>query len=374
MHFDDIPGLDDVKVVLKSSAAQRQVAHAQLFVGQAGNAQLSLALAYAAYLNCPTKTADGKCVEKDPLFSKYRKFIHPDLHFVYPVATTKKVTSKPVSALFLPDWRTFLAENPFGTPQDWATHFGAENKQCQISREESRQILRNLALKPFEASYKVVLIWQPERMHPAAANAILKILEEPAPRTLFLLVSNNIENLLSTVRSRTQVVQVRPFRDTEIRDYLLSRHNINRERAEQIAYMAEGNLRKALRIALEHEENNENELFKHWMRLCFKRDYAGILAQATAFQQMSKEAQKNLLHYSLSVIREAMLWHFSAKTLVRLEGEHLDFVKNFSTVVSAQNLEAFVSLFSNAYGYLVRNANPKITFVNLSHALAQIMR
>ncbi len=374
MQFDEIPGMNDVKEALIASAQHSHVAHAQLFLGREGNAQLPLALAYAAYINCKQRTADGRCDEQDPIFRKYRKLIHPDLHFVYPVATTKKITAKPVSEMFVAEWRSFLLESPYRALNDWAECFGAENKQPQISREESRQVVRNLALKAFEAEYKTVLIWLPELMHPTAANALLKILEEPPEKTLFLLVSNNAEAILPTILSRTQLVHVRPFQDAEIREYLVQTYQLAEERAAQVAYMAEGNLREALRMAGEGHEEDHGDLFRDWMRACFKSDYVQMLNFAEQFGGMGKEAQKALMRYSLNVVRDAMLWRFSGEALVRLEGERLAFVKNFSQVVNEANLEQFVHHFNEAYFYLERNANAKITFVGLSTRIAKVIK
>ncbi len=373
MQFSDIPGMADVKEALVASTQHSHVAHAQLFLGREGNAQLALALAYAAYINCTTKTENGECDEDNPIYRKYKKLIHPDLHFVYPVATTKKITSKPISELFLPEWRTFLLENPYGSLNDWTTHFGTESKQSQISREESRQIVRNLSLKSFEAEYKVMLIWLPELMHPTAANAILKILEEPPEKTLFLLVSNNAEAILPTILSRTQIVHVRPFQDAEICSYLTKEYGLAEARAAQIAYMAEGNLREAMRLASDTHEDH-GDLFRTWMRSCFKSDYMEILEAAEQFNRMGKDPQKALLRYSLNVIRDAMLWKFSGEQLVRLEGERLEFVKNFSKVVNENNLERFVKEFNDAYYHIERNASAKITFVELSHQIARIIK
>ena len=200
MYFKEIIGHTKIKEALCTSAKNNHIPHAQLFLGQEGSPNLAFALAFANYIVCENKQdkeACGTCAA----CRKSNKFIHPDIHFIFPVATTKKVTKDPVSSLFLSEWRAFLQENPYGNLKDWSDFLETENKQCQISKEESRTIIKDIYLKPFEASVKLFIIWLPERMHPSAANALLKILEEPPGETVFILVSNDQENLLPTILS-----------------------------------------------------------------------------------------------------------------------------------------------------------------------------
>ena len=215
MRFGDIYGLEEIKRGLIEAVQKGHVAHAQLFSGPTGSANLALALAFITYINCenPTEDSCGTCAS----CQKNTKFIHPDVHFIFPVSSTTRITGKDVlSTNFLKEWRHFLEEDPYGDIADWSVVFGGENKQLNISKGESKSIIQKLSLKAFEGGYKTILIWLPEYMHASAANGILKVLEEPADRTLFLLVTQNHEKLLGTILSRTQKVFIRSFNPSEI--------------------------------------------------------------------------------------------------------------------------------------------------------------
>ncbi|MCZ6899247.1 MAG: DNA polymerase III subunit delta, partial [Bacteroidetes bacterium] len=196
MRFADIPGLDEIKGNLIKCVLSNKIPHAQLLQGHEGSGNLVLSLAYASYLNCLNRTENDSCGECAAC-SKIDKLIHPDLHLVFPVSPNAKFTGKDViSANYLNEWRSFILKNPYQNLNDWNNYYGADNKQGNISKEESRQIIKNLSLMAFEGQFKVMLIWLPEWMHPSAANSILKILEEPPDRTLFLMVSHQADNLL----------------------------------------------------------------------------------------------------------------------------------------------------------------------------------
>jgi DNA polymerase III subunit delta' len=372
MLFSDVVGLDELKETLIHSVKNNHIAHAQLFLGPNGSANLALALAYCNYIMCENKQDNDAC-GVCPGCSKNRKFIHPDLHFVFPVSTTKKVTKDPVSEMFLPDWRSFLSNNIYGDLGDWLKFFGAENKQGNISKEESRNIIRTLALKPFEAEYKVLLIWTPENLHPTAANALLKILEEPPGKTIFLLVAYDIERIIATILSRTQLVKVRHFTDKELANNLVEKFNFDQKRAEHLAYLAEGNLNEALKLDEEAEDNNES-FFRDWMRVCYTKDYTKMVNVSEGFQGLSKEAQKILLQYGLSMLRECMLWQLDVKNLIKLEGDEKDFVQNFSKVLNPSQIEKISNLLNTSFYHLERNANPKILFLDLSLSVSTILR
>jgi DNA polymerase III subunit delta' len=372
MLFSDIVGLDELKETLINSVKNNHMAHAQLFLGMPGSASFTLALAYINYIMCENKQDNDSCGQC-PGCTKNKKFIHPDLHFVFPVSTTKKVTKDPVSENFLPEWRSFLSNNTYSDLSDWAKFFGAENKQCNISKEESRNIVRNLSLKPFESEYKVLLIWNAENLHPTAANALLKILEEPPGKTIFILVANDIERILPTILSRTQLVKVRHFSDKELTGNLVSRFNFDQKRAEHLAYLAEGNLNEAIKLNEGAEDNNES-FFRDWMRLCYTKDITKMVTWAESFQSLSKEAQKILLQYGLSMLRECMLWQLDVQQLIKLEGDERDFVQNFSKVLNPSQIESISKLLNTSFYHLERNANPKILFLDLSLSVSTILR
>lgn len=292
------------------------------------------------------------------------RLVHPDFHQVFPVTTTKQVNKDPLSENFLPDWRNFIKESPYQTMPDWLEKIGSENKQGNISVEEGRGIIRKLVLKSFEAEYKVLLIWLPEMMNIASANALLKILEEPPVKTLFLLVCQNADKLLTTIISRTQHIRIRDFSDAEIRQHLIGL-GVEEARARQIAHLSEGNLNEAFRL-MKAEKNDLHDWFREWMRLCFKSDAVQLVELTEKFAKLAKEVQKNLLQYGLSMCREALVWQHGVEDLVRLEGEELNFVKGFSKVVKPENADLLYKYFNEAGFHLERNANPKILFFDVS--------
>lgn len=392
MRFADIPGLDETKKSLIHAAQEGHIAHAQLFLGPEGSANLAMALAFATYLNADQPQADGS-ISEGPSSSKLLKYVHPDLHFVFPVSATKNVSGKDVvSDSYIKEWRSFILEYPYGNPVDWAAHFGAENKQLNISKEESRNIIRKLSLKSFEGKYKIVILWMPEFLHPSAANGILKILEEPPEKTLFLLVAHNAEKLLPTILSRTQIVDIRAFSDEEIISFLARTEGVSDpedarfQRYRQIATLADGNLNQALKLIQEVEEDS-HQLFRDWMRLCYSRNFTKLVEMTDQIQKIGKEAQKGLMQYGLSMMRETLMLLAAEglqedsgetiaaeKQLIRVQGEELKFVSNFSKVMNFEKVERISQLFSQGHYHLERNANPKIVFLDISLKIGQLIR
>lgn len=373
MRFQDIHGLTHFKSQLLAGVHHNHIAHAQLFLGKPGSANLPMALAYATYLNCenPSETdACGQC----PSCIKNSKFVHPDLHFSFPVAATDKIKGKDViSQRFLPDWRSFLLQNPLGNVNDWAAHFGGENKQLNISKEESRQIINALALKSFEGRYKIMLIWLPEYMHPSAANGILKILEEPPEKTIFILVCNNSEKLLNTILSRTQIVTVPSFSDEEVIAILTRQYGVDDSKAAQLAHLAEGDVHKAIALSSQVEDDTQ-KIYEDWMRECYMFDFPKLIDRAEEFHRTGKFHQQHLLSHAIGMFREATVQKVSATDLLRVPDEHKKFVENFSKTLSIEKVMHVSELISEASYHLERNASPKITFLNLSLDIGRTLK
>jgi DNA polymerase III subunit delta' len=380
LQFKEIPGLHDIKLALIQSVKRNHVSHSQLFYGTEGGAQLALALAYATYINCESKSDADSC-GTCAACHKMNRLIHPDFHLIFPTTKAAKVKAsgdddKKSNSIdgFLPLWRTFLQENPYRTLVDWHEHIGAEkNQQAIIPVEEARKIIQKVSLKAYEAEYKILLIWLPELMNVMASNAILKVLEEPPAKTLFLMVSNDANKLLQTILSRTIMINVPLFEDTDIVQFLEDKNMADISRSKQIAYLAEGNLARAFEI-VDHQDHDLHENFAGWMRQCFKPDIIGLVKLADQFDLMTKTSQKQLLEYGTSLFRDIFLWINGGEKLVRLEGDELVFVERFAKVINPENIEFITGEMSETLYNLERNARAKILFLDLSLRIARTIK
>lgn len=374
MRFADIVGLDEVKLNLINSVKNNHLAHAQLLFGPDGSGSLPMALAFATYLNCtnrqPTPDGSEDACGQCPSCFKMAKFIHPDLHYVFPVSATKNISGKEVvSSSYMGEWRSFLSKNPYGSLSQWMLHYGGEDKQVNISKEESRHIVRNLSLKAFEGNYKIMLIWLPEFMHASAANGILKILEEPPAKTIFLLVSADVEKLLTTILSRTQIFKIRGFNDEEIARYLTQNFELSKEQAQNAARLANGSLHVAISL-LQETKDESHGLYSQWMRYCYERNFSQLIQLADEYQQLNKDAQKGLLLYGLNILRETLVYPHSQEEQIRLQGEERVFVERFSKVMSWDKIQIISEKMNEAIYHLERNASPKIMFLDMSLQIA----
>jgi DNA polymerase-3 subunit delta' len=372
MLFSQIPGLTDVKKVLIDAVRNNHIAHAQLFLGAEGALNLPLALAYTTYLHCQNRGESDACGTCSAC-SKSLKYIHPDTHFVFPIGNIKGSKDEETFKIEkLKTWRAFLLQQPFGNVEDWANFYGGEDKQANISREESREIVKALSLKPFESKNKVMIIWQPEYMHPSAANGILKILEEPTPNTYFILITNAADRLLPTIISRTQLITVPLLQDTELEAFITSTSAVDEKRAAKAAQLADGNLNLAQKI-LTQEEDNNTQRFIEWMRTCFKKDYLNLVGMAEEYHNLDKLSQRSMLTYSINMLRETLLHLSGAGAINRTRGEELQFVQNFGKVLNWQKIEKSVKLMSEAIYHLERNGSAKMIFLDLSVNLSKTL-
>ncbi|QHL88977.1 DNA polymerase III subunit delta [Nibribacter ruber] len=371
MQFSQIYGHQETKQLLLNSVQAQHVAHAQLFFGPEGGANLALALAYAQYLNCETPTAEDSCGTCSSC-SKISKLIHPDVNFVMPVTKTKD-QSEALSKHFIKHWRTFLADSPYQTLNDWMQYIGADNKQGNIAREESRELIRTTALKAFEAKYKVVIIWLPELLHSTTANALLKLLEEPPAATVFLLVSNSTDKVLTTILSRTQLVKVRMFTEEEVMHYLTEQQNVDKDTAYQVAQLAEGNL-QAARVLSKEMTSDYFTFFLSWMRLCYNHKFDGIIEQSEDFQKLGRENQKNFLQFALNLLRKVLLYGVDSHLITFLPAPEMDFVQKFSKLIHQGNGAQLSEQINEAHYHIERNAHPKITFLDTSIQIAHLIR
>jgi len=363
MLFKEIIGQQAVKDRLIRSIKEGRISHAQLFLGPEGSGSLALALAYAQYISCSDKQAEDSCGQCLSCV-KYNKLVHPDLHFVYPVALSK---TNRVSSDLANNWREFFLDNPYITLFGWFETLDAENKQAVIGVDESVDILRKLNLTTYESEYKIMIIWQAEKMNQEAANKLLKILEEPPENTLFLLVCENEDQLLRTIISRTQLIKIFKINDIELINALIERHNVSPEVAKNIAHIADGNYSAALTLIDETENAKLNLLtFQKLMRISFKFDAKGVMAWIDEIAAAGRERQKQFLNYALRIMRESLIINYANGSLVKLSTEEENFVKNFSPFIHINNIEGIVEELNKAYYHMERNANVKILFMDLA--------
>lgn len=371
MLFRDIIGHDETKRALLRSVQTNHVAHAQLFDGPVGGAGVALAWAFATYVNCEDRQPDDAC-GRCPSCVKMRKLVHPDVYHIFPLPRTPK-EGEDLLAELTPKWRAFLEEQPYRTLPDWLAYINATgNQQGIIPIRESRGIISKLSLKSFEGEYKIMLFWQPELLNVAAANALLKILEEPPEKTLFLLVSSQSDKLLTTIISRTQRVAVRAFADDEVMQFLTQK-GVDERRARQIAFLCEGNLSEAMRLTHETEDDR-HAWFANWMRKCYSRDFAALVKLADEFDGLGKEKQKGIFDYTLNLFRDLFLWQNGVEDLLRLQDEELSFVQKFGKAVAPSAIELLIQEITDGYYHLERNARAKVLFLDISLSAARSMR
>ncbi len=374
MLFKDIIGQTEVKKRLVHSVQENRVSHAQLFLGAEGSGALPLAIAYTQYILCKTRRggdACGMCAS----CTKIGKLVHPDVHFVYPIAIKKNESEK--STDVVTEWREAFLQNPYLNLSDWFAHLDAENKQPIIGVEESGEILRKLSLTTYEGEFKVMIIWMPEKMNAPAANKLLKILEEPPDKTLFILVSENEEALLRTIYSRTQLIKINRLADEEIKKALIENKGLSAADASKIAYLADGDYNAALKLTAEDPaENLHLQKFREWMRMVFKADVISVIAwvEEIANAKVGRENQKGFLLYGLNILRECLAGMYGDKKLLRVDGEELDFVQKLSTRLDGNICKQLSDELNEAIIHIERNGSGKLVFTDLSLKCMKIVR
>jgi len=366
MLFADVLGQEALKSRLIQSVQTGRIAHAQLFSGKAGYGTLPLALAYVQYLNCAAPTDTDSCGQC-PSCLKIAKLEHPDVHFAFPVVKPAGSTSKAVSSAYLAEWRGFLSEQPYGHLTDWYEAIQVENKQGAINVDESREIMQTLSLKTFESEFKTLILWMPELLNAAAANKLLKIIEEPPQKTLFLLVSESPQNVLTTITSRTQQVAVPPISDAAMLAGLL-RHGVAEADARAVVGTAEGNWNKALqKVDRAAEGQADAQLFIQWMRQAFLANGGELVKASDQLAGLGREGLKHFLEYSTAVLRDAFLLGYQQDALTRvgIPADVFD-LRKFAAFIHGENIYDLMELFAKAQRDVARNGNAKIIMMDLS--------
>ena len=298
------------------------------------------------------------------------KLIHPDVNYIFPVAPTTKINKEVVSDKFIDAWRASIIDSPYLSIDDWFESYGFENKQPNISKDEVRNLVKKLTLKPFEARYKINIIWLPEYLHLSTSNAMLKILEEPPGETLFFLVSNNHQKLIQTIKSRVQMFKIRRFDEDEMKSYLKKYNDISEVEVDQSIYISDGDINKAEKY-LNISEADDLENLKSWMRACYSKNFSEINKQIDWFNLLSKIRKRAFMTYCLKLMREALVSNIDQK-LSRISDEEKKFIEKFKMTLDISSFEKIILSVDESIRFLDRNANPKILFLDLSIKISDL--
>ena len=375
MQFKDVIGQEAVKQRLIQSVRENHVSHAQLFLGPAGCGKLPLALAYAQYILCPNRTETDSC-GVCPTCQKIQKLVHPDLHFVVPTNTTKSVKSNPESDLFMEEWREFALKNDgYFNDTDWYSFLDIENKQGYMSVRDAASLLRKLSMKSYEGEYKIAIIWMAEKMRVETANKLLKLLEEPPEKTVFLLIAEDAEELLATIKSRTALVKIPAIDLASVEAALKDRLGCDPQQAHDAAMISEGNWLNACHSVQDSEEHKFFfTTFQQWMRLCFRAAYSELIDFSANIKTLGRERQKELLDYALRIIRNSLLFNNNLAGIVMLPDDEKTFNSKFAPFISPANLAQIAQLFEEAIRQIERNGNAQIIFTDVSFKMVGLLK
>ena len=375
MQFKDVIGQEAIKQKLILSVKESRIPHAQLFLGPSGNGKMPLALAYAQYIMCPNRTEHDSC-GVCPSCQKISKMIHPDLHFVFPTTTTKKIKSSNESDLFMEEWRDYILQNKgYVDSASWYDYLDVENKQGIINVRDAAALLRKLSFKSYESDYKIAIIWMAEKLNIEAANKLLKLLEEPPAKTVFILIAENQDQLLATIRSRTALIKIPHIETTDLETALVKLQECDPHNAHDAAMIAEGNWISACHYAQDQEEEKFFfRTFQQWMRLCFKAAVSELVDFANNIKSAGREKQKELLAYGLKIIRNAMLFNNNLADLVMLPEDEKSFNANFAPYVNPLNLAQITKLMEEAIRQIERNGYAPLIFLDTSLKMVKLLR
>ena len=376
MRFSKIVGQYQVKERLIRSVTENRISHTQLFFGPEGSGALALAVAYGQYINCENRTEVDSC-GKCPSCIKYEKLVHPDLHFSVPVAKNSERKKEALTDDYLLEWRQAFLANPYMNIIEWMESADLENKQGLISADEANNIIRKISLKAYEAAFKVIIIWQPERMHVSAANKLLKSFEEPPDKTLFILVTEAHDQLLQTILSRSQLIKIPPITDEHINEVLFTLHGLNNQEAKRITHLSSGSYNSALQLLAEDSVVMDFEKdFLQWMRYCYKpsKDIDKLLQWIDQIAQLRREGLKNFLSFSIETVRQCVMMNYGSKELVRFDEDYFTGLGKFAPFILQTNVNGIVEELNKAYYHIERNANPKILFLDLSLKIHKLIR
>jgi DNA polymerase-3 subunit delta' len=379
MLFSEILGQKHIKKHLTQSVDNGRIPHAQLFVGKEGSGTLPMAIAYARYILCNNSGGENNS-GNEACNLKFNALSHPDLHFAFPVTTSDKVKSKPVSSFYLDEWRQLLKEQPYGNLFDWYKLLGVDNKQGQIGVDEALEIVKSLSLKSYEGGYKVMVIWMAEKMNTQCANKLLKLIEEPPNKTVFILITEDEEQIINTIKSRCQTLHFPPLAEDDIKNALINKYNIDENIAVKIAHQSNGNFNKAADLVYHDTEDTQFEdWFVFWVRSAFKAKgnkaaIHDLISWSDEIAKTGRETQKQFLNFCLDFFRQSMLLNYNAQELVYIEPKSKNFkLENFAPFVHGNNIMDISNELQDAIYHIERNGNSKIILTDLSIKLTRLL-
>lgn len=373
MFFKDVIGQEKIKERLIRSVKEKRISHALMFTGPDGTGKLALALAFAQYVSCTSRGESDSCGEC-PSCRKYLKLMHPDLHFVFPVFRTKEF-DKPVSDDFLPKWREMVLNSPYFTLSRWLDFLGNENAQGLIYEAESGAIIRKLNLKSFESEYKIMVIWLPETMHLACSNKLLKLIEEPPNKTLFLMVTENEEGIIQTIRSRMQTVKVPYIDNDSMLEALSENGGYEAGEIEDIVRISNGNYITA-QDYLNQDGTSDYFLskFQEMMRFAYMRQVFELTKWAEEMAALGRDRQKAFFVFALRMIREYFMMNFNRDSLVYLREYEAEWGERFAPYINERNVIPFTEEFENGFEHIIQNGNPKIIFLDTALRAVRLIK
>lgn len=370
MKFSEIIGQSEVKQKLINSVKEGRISHAQLFLSPQGAGGLALAIAYAQYISCENKQKNDSC-GVCPSCIKYEKLVHPDLHFVFPIY---KTSSKAICDHYLSSWRSKILDNPYFNINQWMSYIDAEKNQGSIYTAEGSEIIRKLNFKTFEAEYKIMIIWLPEKMNIEASNKILKILEEPHEKTIFLLVSEDSGKIIQTILSRTQLIKIPRIDSNSLQQHLEKNNSISSEEAKNISIISEGNYLQAINFIESSEIQEANfKMFVDLMRNSYSRSVIDSIKWAEEISSIGREKQKNFFSYAMRLVQNNLIMNQKIDRHIALDEKEKAFSSKFNVFINPNNIVDIHKEITDASFHIERNGAPKIIFTDFTLKLMALL-
>lgn len=376
MRFKQVLGNKKIKNQLISSVENNRIAHAHLFSGESGGSKLITAIAFAQYINCKNKLKEDSCGEC-PSCKKYKNLTHPDLHLIFPVLTNSKI-KKPTSDNYITEFREEVLKNPYLTLNNWFDIFSKDNKAGKkgyIYIQEIASLHNKMLLKTYESEYRVVILWMPEYMQLSTSNKMLKILEDPPEKTIFILVSEKPQNLLSTIISRLQITNMTHNTQNEKEEIIRNQNIVDEDEIKNILNINNGNLGDTI-FVLNNDIKEENYLeeFKTWMRHCYAMRFQELIQWTNERSQKGRMDQSRFLEYSLKIIRMCLIYNYSNTNIINPTEKEIAFLSKFHTFINKNNITEITKRIESSIRDIERNANPKITIFELSLQLIKLLK